>query len=66
MKGIGMKEEYAVTREQMREVCALILEYLEKGGTGFDADLLDKVIVPFMWADRIRIVYAEEDLDDEN
>ena len=60
-----MKEEYSITREEAGEVILLINEYLTQGGTGFDDDRLERVAEALGWADRIRIVASEEDLDDE-
>lgn len=60
-----MKEEYSITREEAGEVIGLINEYLTQGGTGFDDDRLERVAEALGWADRIRIVASEEDLDDE-
>jgi hypothetical protein len=60
-----MKEEFSITREEAGEVIRLINEYLFNGGTGFDDDRLERVAEALSWADRIRIVAKEEDLDDE-
>jgi len=60
-----MKEEYSITREEAGEVIGLINEYLTQGGTGFDTDKIERVAEALAWADRIRIVASEEDLDDE-
>lgn len=60
-----MKEEWAITREEATEVAHLICEYLQQGGTGFDTNKLEHAVEALMWADRIRIVAREEDLDDE-
>ena len=58
-----MKEEWSITREDAREVSALIWEYLNEGGTGFDYNMLERVGEALIWADRIRIVAREEELD---
>ena len=60
-----MKEEWSITREEAREVSALIWEYLKDGGSGLDNSMLERVGEALIWADRIRIVASEEDLDDE-
>jgi hypothetical protein len=60
-----MKEEWSITREDAREVNGLIYEYLRDGGTGFNYDMLERVAEALAWADRIRIVANEEDLDSE-
>jgi len=60
-----MKEEWAITREEASQVADLIHEYLTKGGCGFDVDKLSNAFEALLWADRIRIVASEEDLDDE-
>ncbi len=60
-----MKEEWAITREEAREVYGLIWEYLRDGGTGFDNKMLERAAEALAWADRIRIVVNEEDLDSE-
>lgn len=60
-----MKEEWAITRDEATEVARLINEYLFQGGNGFEHERLANVREALMWADRIRIVANEEDLDDE-
>ena len=60
-----MKEERSITREEAREVSALIWEYLSQGGTNLDSNMLERVGEALIWADRIRIVASEEDLDNE-
>jgi len=60
-----MKEEWSITRAEAREVNGLIYEYLRDGGTGFDNIALERVAEALAWADRIRIVANEEDLDNE-
>lgn len=60
-----MKDEFSITREDAREVNGLIWEYLRDGGTGFDHKMLERVAEALMWADRIRIVANEEELDNE-
>ena len=60
-----MKEEWSITREEARQVGYLIWEYLKDGGTGFDNNMLERVGEALNWADRIRIVANEEDLDEE-
>lgn len=60
-----MKEEWAITRDEATEVARLINEYLFQGGNGFEHERLANVREALMWADRIRIVEKEEDLDDE-
>lgn len=60
-----MKEEWSITREEAAEVAHLICEYLQQGGTGFDNSKLERVNEALLWADRIRIVASEEDLDEE-
>jgi hypothetical protein len=61
-----MKEEWSITREEAREVSALIWEYLSQGGTSLDNRSLERVGEALIWADRIRIVANEEDLDNEH
>ena len=60
-----MREEWAITREEACEAARLICEYLQQGGSGFDSSKLEQAVEALMWADRIRIVAKEEDLDDE-
>jgi hypothetical protein len=60
-----VKEEWSITREEAREVSALIWEYLSQGGTVLDNTMLERVGEALIWADRIRIVASEEDLDNE-
>jgi hypothetical protein len=60
-----MKEEWSITREEAREVSALIWEYVKEGGTNLDNAMLERVGEALIWADRIRIVSNEEDLDNE-
>lgn len=60
-----MKEEWSITREEAREVSALIWEFLSQGGSGLDSKSLERVGEALIWADRIRIVASEEDLDNE-
>lgn len=61
-----MREEWSITREESCEVARLICEYLQQGGSGFDTNKLEVAVEALMWADRIRIVNSEEDLDDES
>lgn len=60
-----MKEEWSITREEAREVSALVWEYLKEGGHNLDNAKLERVGEALIWADRIRIVASEEDLDNE-
>ncbi len=60
-----MKEQWAITREEAREVSTLIWEFLSQGGSGLDSKSLERVGEALIWADRIRIVASEEDLDNE-
>jgi hypothetical protein len=60
-----MKEEWSITREEAREASALIWEYLREGGTNLDNAMLERVGEALIWADRIRIVANEEELDNE-
>jgi len=60
-----MREEWAITREEACEVARLVAEYLQQGGNGFDNNKLEHALEALMWADRIRIVVKEEDLDEE-
>jgi hypothetical protein len=60
-----MKEEWAITSKDALEAIKLINEYLTQGGTGFDDDALGRVAEALAWADRVRIVKSEEELDEE-
>lgn len=60
-----MKEEWSITRDEATEVARLICEYLQQGGSGFDSSKLEQVNEALLWADRIRIVGSEEELEDE-
>ena len=63
-----MKEEWSITREEARAVSALIWEYLKEGGAcewELDNKSIERVGEALIWADRIRIVASEEDLDNE-
>lgn len=61
-----MKEEWSITKAEANEVVRLINEYLQQGGSGFDDDKLAQAAEALMWANRIRIVASEEDLDEED
>lgn len=61
-----MKEEFSITREEAAEVAHLICEYLQQGGSGFNTNKLEHAVEALMWADRIRIVASEEELDNES
>lgn len=56
-----MKEEWNVSRQDLMEVCNLVFEYIREGGSGFDADRLERAYMAFMWADRIKIVTEGEE-----
>ena len=60
-----MKEEWTITREEAREVSALIYEYVTQGGTGFNQNALERVAEALIWADRIRMV-PEGEIDNEH
>jgi len=50
-----MQEEATISNAEAVEVMRLIKEYLYQGGTGFNADKLERVLYVLEWADRIVI-----------
>ena len=57
--GIRMKTEITISNADAFEVIKLIQEYLFKGGTGFDAEVLERVLDVLWEADRIIIAPHE-------
>ena len=54
-----MQTEITITSADAVEAMRLIQEYLYKGGTGFDAEALERVLEALGEADRITISAAE-------
>lgn len=50
-----MQDEYTITPEEAREISALLTEYLNQGGIGFDETAILNTIDALEWADRIII-----------
>ena len=51
-----MDIHYEVSASDIEQVIALINQYLQKGGSGFDNEALERVLNAFHYSDRIEIV----------
>jgi len=54
---------YELSKDYAEEAARLIQEYLHKGGTGFDAEKLERVMCALLEADEIEI--EEDENEDE-
>ncbi|UOF80893.1 hypothetical protein [Caudoviricetes sp.] len=52
---------YELSKDYAKEAARLIQEYLYKGGTGFDAEKLERVMCALLEADEIEIDNGEEE-----